>query len=139
MKYVTGFFYRSFMTIMHRFHWHYAPPIYPEGDTLLWCRWCGFRQVVKMGRNTLTDYVNSKEFKKTGNDVFAQEKLNRAKCDKCENPATHAARDIIELPSDTGWAEYTHYGDRRIGCDSHPVRRSRKYNLGDPDYPLTPP
>jgi hypothetical protein len=40
-------FYRAVMRIAHRFHWHYAPPIYPDGDTLLWCQWCGLRQVVK--------------------------------------------------------------------------------------------
>ncbi len=42
-----GFFYRSIMRIAHRFNWHYAPPIYPEGDTHLWCKWCGFRQTIK--------------------------------------------------------------------------------------------
>jgi len=41
------FFYRQIMRIAHRFNWHYAPPIYPEGDTQLWCQWCGFRQTVK--------------------------------------------------------------------------------------------
>lgn len=42
-----GFFYRLIMRVAHRFHWHYAPPSYPDGDTLLWCHWCGLRQVVK--------------------------------------------------------------------------------------------
>ena len=37
------------MRIAHRFNWHYAPPIYPEGDTMLWCKWCGFREVVRRG------------------------------------------------------------------------------------------
>jgi len=43
-----GFFYRLVMRIAHRFNWHYAPPIYPEGDTQLWCKWCGFRQTIKL-------------------------------------------------------------------------------------------
>jgi hypothetical protein len=39
--------YRLVMRFAHRFNWHYAPPIYPEGDTQLWCKWCGFRQTIK--------------------------------------------------------------------------------------------
>lgn len=39
--------YRPLMRLAHRFNWHYAPPCYPDGDTMLWCHWCGFRQVVK--------------------------------------------------------------------------------------------
>lgn len=39
--------YRVLMKLAHRYHWHYAPPIYPEGDTQLWCKWCGFRQTIK--------------------------------------------------------------------------------------------
>lgn len=39
--------YRAIMRFAHRFNWHYAPPIYPEGDTHLWCKWCGFRQTIK--------------------------------------------------------------------------------------------
>lgn len=38
-----GFFYRLIMRVAHRFNWHYAPPIYPDGDTILWCKWCGLR------------------------------------------------------------------------------------------------
>jgi len=30
-----AFFYRLIMRLAHHFHWHYAPPIYPQGDTLL--------------------------------------------------------------------------------------------------------
>jgi hypothetical protein len=40
-------FYRRVMRIAHRLNWHYAPPSYPDGDTHLWCQWCGFRQTVK--------------------------------------------------------------------------------------------
>lgn len=51
------FFYRGVMRVAHRFHWHYAPPSYPDGDTMLWCHWCGFRSVTKRafskGRNTM--------------------------------------------------------------------------------------
>ena len=39
--------YRAVMRLAHRFNWHYAPPIYPEGDTHLWCKWCGFRQTIR--------------------------------------------------------------------------------------------
>jgi hypothetical protein len=39
--------YRPLMKLAHRHHWHHAPPIYPEGDTQLWCKWCGFRQTVR--------------------------------------------------------------------------------------------
>lgn len=42
-----GFFYKIIMRITHKYNWHYAPPIYPEGDTQLWCKWCGFRQTIK--------------------------------------------------------------------------------------------
>jgi len=44
---IKGLFYRVIMRIAHRFNWHYAPPIYPDGDTQLWCKWCGFRQTIK--------------------------------------------------------------------------------------------
>lgn len=44
-----GFFYQLIMRIAHKFNWHYAPPIYPEGDTQLWCKWCGFRQTIRRG------------------------------------------------------------------------------------------
>ena len=44
---VRGWFYRKIMRLAHRYHWHYAPPFYPEGDTELWCQWCGFRQTIK--------------------------------------------------------------------------------------------
>ncbi len=35
------------MRFAHKYNWHYAPPCYPEGDTQLWCQWCGFRQTIK--------------------------------------------------------------------------------------------
>ena len=38
--------YRPLMRLAHRYNWHYAPPIYPDGDTQLWCRWCGFRETI---------------------------------------------------------------------------------------------
>jgi len=50
-----AFFYRLIMRLAHHFHWHYAPPIYPQGDTLLWCKWCGFRAVVE--RRHLTPFA----------------------------------------------------------------------------------
>ena len=44
---LRGSWYRMVMRLAHKFHWHYAPPIYPEGDTMLWCQWCGFRAIVR--------------------------------------------------------------------------------------------
>jgi hypothetical protein len=46
---------RSFLRLAHHFNWHYAPPIYPEGDTVLWCKWCGLRQVVKQRTRTIAE------------------------------------------------------------------------------------
>ena len=43
---LRGFFYRLVMRVAHRFNWHYAPPIYPENDVQLWCKWCGFRMTL---------------------------------------------------------------------------------------------
>lgn len=47
-----GFFYRLIMRIAHKYNWHYAPPIDPDGDTQLWCKWCGFRQTIKKSNQT---------------------------------------------------------------------------------------
>lgn len=44
---IKGRLYRLIMKIAHKYHWHYAPPIYPEGDTQLWCKWCGFRATIQ--------------------------------------------------------------------------------------------
>lgn len=47
MKYQwQGYIYRAVMRLSHKFHWHYAPPLYPDGDTQLWCQWCGFRMTI---------------------------------------------------------------------------------------------
>lgn len=43
---IRGRIYQLVMKIAHRYHWHYAPPIYIEGDTHLWCEWCGFRMTL---------------------------------------------------------------------------------------------
>ena len=43
---LRGRLYRVVMKVAHKYHWHYAPPSYPDGETLLWCHWCGFRQAV---------------------------------------------------------------------------------------------
>jgi len=42
-----GYFYSLIMKVAHYYNWHYAPPLYPEGDTQLWCRWCGFQATIK--------------------------------------------------------------------------------------------
>lgn len=46
---VYGYFYRLIMKVAHKFNWHYAPPLYPDGATRLWCEWCGFSQTIKRG------------------------------------------------------------------------------------------
>jgi hypothetical protein len=43
---IKGKLYRLIMGFAHTYHWHYAPPIYPDGDMQLWCKWCGFRQTI---------------------------------------------------------------------------------------------
>lgn len=50
--------YRTVMKLAHRYNWHYAPPIYPEGDTQLWCKWCGFRETIKKHKRTVIDTGN---------------------------------------------------------------------------------
>ena len=55
---IKGFFYRLIMKAAHRYNWHYAPPVYPEGDTQLWCKWCGFRETIKK-RPSLRDIGES--------------------------------------------------------------------------------
>ena len=48
--------YRWIMRLAHRHDWHYAPPIYPEGDTMLWCKWCGFRQVIRKSTRSISTH-----------------------------------------------------------------------------------
>lgn len=57
---IKGWLYRGIMKIAHCFHWHYAPPIYPDGDTQLWCQWCGFRMTVHKA-DPAFDYLRSGE------------------------------------------------------------------------------
>lgn len=42
--------YRWIMRVAHRYNWHYAPPVYPDRDTMLWCKWCGLRYVSHRAR-----------------------------------------------------------------------------------------
>lgn len=60
---VRGRLYRVVMRLAHRFNWHYAPPIYPDGDTMLWCKWCGFREVVQKRDYVPAISVGEKESK----------------------------------------------------------------------------
>ena len=48
---IKWYLYRLAMRIAHRFNWHYAPPIHPEGDTLIWCKWCGLRYVAERAKH----------------------------------------------------------------------------------------
>lgn len=45
---------RPLMRLAHRYNWHYAPPCYPDGDTMLWCHWCGMKYVKPNVRGPLT-------------------------------------------------------------------------------------
>lgn len=56
---IKGIIYRLTMRIAHRFNWHYAPPIYPAGDTQLWCKWCGFRQTIKKSNKRMEQTLGS--------------------------------------------------------------------------------
>ena len=58
---LRGRVYRLVMKIAHKYNWHYAPPIYPDGDTHLWCQWCGFRQTIKV-RDRSRDIIDDKEY-----------------------------------------------------------------------------
>lgn len=40
-------FYRWIMIFAHRHGWHKMDECYPNGDTMLWCHWCGLRVVTK--------------------------------------------------------------------------------------------
>lgn len=43
---IKGYLYQVVMRLAHRFNWHYAPPIYLDGDKVIRCEWCGFSQVI---------------------------------------------------------------------------------------------
>jgi len=60
---MKGWLYRIIMKIAHRYHWHYAPPIYPEGDIQLWCKWCGFRQTIKKNSNDIIVFSGDSDMK----------------------------------------------------------------------------
>lgn len=50
---IYGYLYRLLMKFAHRYHWHHAPPIYPNGETVLWCKWCGLQQTIKKHENVV--------------------------------------------------------------------------------------
>lgn len=58
---IRGKIHRTVMRFAHKYNWHYAPPIYPEGDTQLWCQWCGFRETIKRRKGLLEGSIGSKE------------------------------------------------------------------------------
>jgi len=51
MKY---WLYRWFMVFAHNHGWHKMDEFHPDGDTLLWCQWCGLRVVTKRHLKTHT-------------------------------------------------------------------------------------
>ncbi len=38
--------------LAHKYGWHHMREVYPDGDTMLWCEWCGIRVVTKRGNYT---------------------------------------------------------------------------------------
>jgi hypothetical protein len=42
--------YRWFMRLAHKHGWHHMTELYPDGDTMLYCSWCGIRIVTKHKR-----------------------------------------------------------------------------------------
>ena len=61
--------YQSIMWLAHRYNWHYAPPIYTDGDTQLWCKWCGFRQTIKFAARRAADGGEAQETCKSANAI----------------------------------------------------------------------
>lgn len=37
------------MILMHKYNLHHTITCYPEGDTHVWCQWCGLRQTIAFG------------------------------------------------------------------------------------------
>ena len=58
---VRAWLYRSIMRFAHKHNWHHAPPLYPCGDTQLWCRWCGFRQTIRFAPKCSADPGEAQE------------------------------------------------------------------------------
>jgi hypothetical protein len=51
---VPGLGYRTLMRLAHRFHWHHMKPYHPDGDTIIWCHWCGARYAIPKMRAAMT-------------------------------------------------------------------------------------
>lgn len=62
------FFYRSVMRTMHRFNLHHTKTCYPDGDTMVWCQWCGLRAVVRRRdwKNVIDDRPASDQLRVEG-------------------------------------------------------------------------
>ncbi len=59
---IRSFLYTKIMRLAHKYNWHYAPPIYPEGDTQLHCQWCGFHATIKYRKHrTLEKQINEED------------------------------------------------------------------------------
>ena len=57
---VYAFFYRALMRLAHRYNWHHMVICYPDGDTLVWCQWCGIRHIIKRSILGVPIIVNPK-------------------------------------------------------------------------------
>lgn len=44
---IRYFLYRNLMKLTHKYNWHYMRPLYPDGDTMLRCDWCGISVIVE--------------------------------------------------------------------------------------------
>lgn len=43
---IYGRVYGFIMRVAHRFGWHKMKTVYPDGDEMVWCQWCGLRSRV---------------------------------------------------------------------------------------------
>lgn len=56
-----GLAYRTIMRIAHKFNWHHMKPSYPDGDTMLWCHWCGIRIVTNRRKHIYKEINTAKQ------------------------------------------------------------------------------
>ena len=106
---IRGKIYRIIMKIAHKYNWHYAPPIYPDGDTQLWCKWCGFRQTIRRRGDKDVVFKIKKE-KKMGKRISKKDLITLKKMFgdashvskvKAKFNGTHYSTSFkVELPKD---------------------------------------
>lgn len=67
---LRGRIYRFVMRLSHKYNWHYAPPVYPDGDMMLWCKWCGLREVVFRRKQSTDDIVDALAYSMKAHSVM---------------------------------------------------------------------